>query len=111
MRAGKLNHLMRIEVDIVTTDVSGKQSSTRQVIGTAWVKLTPIDLREFGVVPSVSARPSHKVNMRFTSFLPNIFFFISIKDGKEYWVNSLATAGINVDELDKELEILVMENV
>jgi len=111
MQAGNLRHLMRIEIENVVKDVTGKQQTTREIVGTVWVKLMPIDLREFGVVPSVSARPSHKVTMRFRDYLPNIFFFVSIKDGKEYLCNSLATASINVGEQDRVLEILVNEKV
>mgnify|MGYP001561306976 FL=1 len=108
--AGDLRHLMRIEIDVVVTDVTGKQRESRELVGTAWVKLQPIDLREFGVVPNASARPSHKAILRFR-FLPKIFWFVSTRDGKEYKCNSLDTAAINIEERDRELHILVLEHV
>lgn len=110
MQAGKLRHLMRIEIDSVATDFTGQQSNARTVIGSAWVKLEPIDLREFGVVPNTSARPSHKVFMRF-QFLPNIFWFVSTRDGRQFKCNSLETAALNTEERDRELKILVLEKV
>lgn len=111
MQAGQLRHLMQIVVDTVVRAIDGTQSRGRTVIGTAWIKLEPIDLREFGVVPTVSARPSHKITMRFAPFLPNSFTFVSTKDGKEYVVKSLEPARINVDERDRTFEILVVEDV
>lgn len=111
MRAGELRHFMQIVVDTVVTAIDGTKSKGRTVIGTAWVHIIPIDLREFGIVPTVSARPSHKLTMRFAPFLPDSFTFVSAKDGKEYVVKSLEPARINVDERDKTFEILVVEDV
>jgi len=109
MQAGKMRHLMRIEVDIVVQAIDKTLSKSRSVIGTTWVHLMPVDNREFGVIPAESNRPSHKVTMRFRPFLPDNFYFISIDTGKEYLVKSMTTASINREERNREFEILVLE--
>jgi len=105
MLAGRLDHRFAIEIDNITTDANGKTVHKTKILTTLWGSLEPIDLRDFSVVSVVNNRPSHRITIRYIDFLPDKFVFIDSKDSRRY----VGTAVVNVDEQNKALQFLVVE--
>lgn len=104
MRAGRLRHRVTIQRPHETRDVQGGVTRTWLDVGTAWASIEPLSGREATIVHQVDSRITHRVNMRYYSGL--VATDRLSLSGRTFGIVSVR----NVDEMDREHEVMAQEN-
>ena len=104
MRAGNLRHRVAIQSVTDTASAFGDVSQSWSTVATVWASVTPLTAREALEADQVKTKISHKVTMRYRSD-------VSTKNRLSYDSRTLnITSVLNVDEKNKTLVVLCVEN-
>ena len=107
MKAGALRHLLTLQSSSTSTSRSGEATISYTTEGKAWGSVEPLSGRELEWARQSVANVSHRIRLRYNpnySVAPNwrctfgsrAFYFASV---------------LNMDERNRELEILAVEIV
>jgi len=106
MRAGRLRHKITIQTIVNATDGFGQpieNGNSYIDYKTVWARITPISGRESFLSNADFSKTTHKIKMRY---IPNINASMRIVwQGRNFNIINVR----NIEEMDKELEILVWE--
>lgn len=105
MKAGELRHRVRIQQLVTGRDDTGGFSETWADVATVWAAIEPIRGREYFEAQQVNAEVSHRIKCRYRSgILPVMRAVFGVRIFR-------IEAVINVDERNRELQLMCIEAV
>jgi SPP1 family predicted phage head-tail adaptor len=105
MQSGKLRHKVLIESAAEAQDSFGEPDPTWSTFGTAWAAIAPLTGREAVTAQQIDAQIDHKVTIRY---LAGVAPKMRVKFGSRIF-NIISVA--NIDERNREIQLLVTESV
>ena len=105
MRAGRLRHRVTIQNYTESQNTFGETTKTWADYATIWAAIEPVKGREFWESQQVNAEITTKITMRYLAGVKPKMRVLD--DNRIFEIDSV----INVDERNRELQLLVKENV
>ena len=105
MRTGRLRHRVKIQDYTESQNTFGETTKTWTDYATVWAAIEPVKGREFWESQQVNAEITTKITMRYLAGIkPKMRILYGIRI---FEIDSV----INPDERNRELQLLVMENI
>ena len=106
MRVGKLRHRLTIKEPVSVRDSTGGDVPTWSTVATVWARISPLMGKEILGSGSKFGEITHKVVMRHRQGI-----VAKMRLQEKDRVFEIVSPPINIEELDKEIQIMVKELV
>jgi len=104
MEAGKLRHLVTVQVNSPTQDAMGHPVESWTSSSTAYASIEPMSGRELATRQGLTSTVSHRIRMRYLSLTPQQRITFG---ARVFAVNVVR----NIDERSAEIEALCTEQI